>query len=314
MESIIRLTKDFESQSITTITFRGKPAWLALEIGRVLGYSENGNRLTRKITQQWSDELVEGRDFIRLKGEELSDLKKVLEPGTDSVLSPFATHAVLLFESGVHFVCLKTEKPIGKRLRRFLVDEVMPQLVRDGAYLPERKVTKEGLLEFRDNQINIKLNRERRLSKQLEQKERQFKYKVLQSQIDTLRRSGHLGEDVIAAYQTSVVEELLDMDLDSLKPPMPEPYISPTEIAERLGTTAHAVGRIISQLGIRGDQRYSKAIMNKARGHERTVCSYLYKPCVVEMVRDELNRQTSQQLSLLSRTGKHGLWSLNKGE
>ncbi|MCP4599158.1 MAG: hypothetical protein GY847_01245 [Proteobacteria bacterium] len=51
---------------------------------------------------------------------------------------------------------LKTNKPIGVKLRRFLVDEVMPQLVRDGAYLPERKVVDgkiKGTRKARPNQL-----------------------------------------------------------------------------------------------------------------------------------------------------------------
>ena len=38
---------------------------------------------------------------------------------------------------GLHLVLAKTNLPIGKRLRRFLVDEVLPQLVRTGRYAPE---------------------------------------------------------------------------------------------------------------------------------------------------------------------------------
>ena len=117
MADMIKLTKEFEEKNITTITFRGRPAWLSLEIGRALGYSENGNRLAKKITQDWSDEIIEGRDCTILSGEELSELKQLLEVGENSVLSSYAPHAMLLFESGLHFVCLRTNSPIGRKLR-----------------------------------------------------------------------------------------------------------------------------------------------------------------------------------------------------
>ena len=43
----------------------------------------------------------------------------------------------MLFESGLHLVLAKTDQPIGRRLRRFLVDEVLPQIARTGAFQPD---------------------------------------------------------------------------------------------------------------------------------------------------------------------------------
>jgi hypothetical protein len=49
------------------------------------------------------------------------------------------------------------------------------------------------------------------------------------------------------------------------------------------------VCRVISQLGLRGNHPgLSKAIVNKAKGHERTVTSYLYSPRAVAQIEAEL--------------------------
>lgn len=202
----------------------------------------------------------------------------------------------------------------------------MPQLVRDGAYLPERTVTDNGRIS--DKQATIILLRrksEERLARQHALKERQFAFKeqifrhrAFENHIAHLRRSGQLGEAVIVNVETEVMEDLLDMDLSSLKiaekPVTEEATLSPTEIARQLRSNAYTVGRIISRLGIRGDTRYSREIPNKAKHCCKQITSYLYKPCVVGMVRDELNRQNNQQLSLLSGAVKYGLESLNRSE
>ena len=118
----------FDNRTITTLTYRGKPAWIANEVGDALGYA--ARKLVNRITSDWIDEMIDGHDFCIVKGSELRDLKKVVpEYGTT-----YAPSMMLLFESGINMVIAKTNKPAGKRFRRFLVDEVMPQLTRTGSY------------------------------------------------------------------------------------------------------------------------------------------------------------------------------------
>ena len=40
----------------------------------------------------------------------------------------FVHHVLVLFDSGVNLVCMKTNKPAGQYLRRWLVRGVLPQL------------------------------------------------------------------------------------------------------------------------------------------------------------------------------------------
>lgn len=135
MSDLVRLTTQFEGAPLHTLEWDGRPCWLALEVGRALGYSEGGRRLSRSIRdQEWG--AVEVQDFLVVRGEQLAGIKaRLAELGTDCATSGRrAPGLTLLFESGVYIACLKSRSEVGNRLRRFLADEVLPQLARTGEY------------------------------------------------------------------------------------------------------------------------------------------------------------------------------------
>ncbi len=269
MSGLMKLTNEFEGAPLTTITYKGKNCWLAAEIGRAIGYGENGSRLVTNITRNWKDELVEGQDYLILRGDELVEFKQFLEHPA-SLAGSFTRHLMLLFEPGLHFVCLKTNKPIGVKLRRFLVDEVMPQLVRDGQYLTNREVIDGKLVEK-------ELEKERRLMAEFEQRTRETNARAIQEMIDTLRGMGRISDELYALYSVVAAEMLTEGSYATLKPVTEDNWLSPTEIGEQVGVTPQKVGRIVTALGIRGNiEGLSKAIVNKV---------YLYSPEAVEMIR-----------------------------
>ena len=132
-----KLTLDFHGKPLTTLVLDGTPAWPAHELGQALGYAGNGRRLVSIILDEWSDEFVEGRDYVVLGGVQLARLKADVGSEVPS-LSPFTARVVLLFESGFDLVALKTHKPLGADLRRFLADEILPRL-RRGQAIPGRQ-------------------------------------------------------------------------------------------------------------------------------------------------------------------------------
>lgn len=144
MSAIIQAT--FEGAAITTLVFRDRPAIIATEVGRALGYASNGKKLITRMGE-WGDELVKGTDYDVLEGADLADFKALLGDDPKNG-SSFSSRLTILYESGLHLVCLKTEKPLGKRLRRWLADEVLPQLVRAGrveSITPTPSVTEERI-------------------------------------------------------------------------------------------------------------------------------------------------------------------------
>jgi len=123
----------FEGHEITTVTYQGRPVVLANQVGEALGYSDDG--LTARM-REWSDEMAEGKDYLKVTNGNLRDLKALLSLPTENVgsgsgpLDPRAPSAIVLTESGFGFVCIKTEKPLGKRLRREWADRIFPSLMR----------------------------------------------------------------------------------------------------------------------------------------------------------------------------------------
>jgi len=106
---------------------------LANQVGEALGYSDDG--LTARM-REWSDEMAEGKDYLKVTNGNLRDLKALLSLPTENVgsgsgpLDPRAPSAIVLTESGFGFVCIKTEKPLGKKLRREWADRIFPSLMR----------------------------------------------------------------------------------------------------------------------------------------------------------------------------------------
>ena len=118
---------------LTKVVYRGREAVVAAELGRLLGYTNNGSRLVQMITSgRWAKRFREGIDYELLNGQDLQDFWNILsqrERGYPQVLS-----FMILYTSGIQLVLLNTSKPIGTDLHHWLVDEVFPSLKETGSY------------------------------------------------------------------------------------------------------------------------------------------------------------------------------------
>lgn len=116
---------DFDGRAITAFWFRGRECWVAQDVARVLGYDLKGWSTSWR---RWADgddaELRTPGDFEVLRG---SDLREFLVTAGSAVAEK-TRNLTILYESGLHLVCVKTEKPLGRRLRRFLADVMLPRL------------------------------------------------------------------------------------------------------------------------------------------------------------------------------------------
>lgn len=281
MNELIRLRNVFEDKPLTTLTVHGRPAWIAREVGAAIGYAQRGKRFATKISGDWSNEFMEGQDYQVLSGSELRLFNKLWAEGTGT--GPFRSNRglLILFESGLHLALVKTHKPEGVRLRRFLADQVLPQLVRTGEYSPDREVIGGVVvsLDLARPVEGLASRREARLAQQAVTRERwvdlcdrKLKVGALHRVID---RAPVLSEEVVAALEVSAAEIALGADLGALKPET-ERWVTPSEIAKRWGVSPQKVGRIISSLRMRGDDRFSKRVLTKAKHVDRVVVSFLY--------------------------------------
>jgi len=303
MKELVRfINGDFEGNPLPTIMYKGRPCWIARQVGVVLEYGNGGKGFVDLISREWKYEFEVGRDFVILKGKELAELKRVFKEGGDYRHSctesnsayKYANSLMLLFESGVHLASIKTEKPIGKRLRRFIADEVMPQLARKGMYMPsgvDNEAKKEGISEsLAGRRLLLDEAKESRLDRHMRSQALRFLVKVL-------KKIKHVAEDVVASYEIASVEEALGSDFSGLKPPMGDAWESQTEIAKRLGVTPMRVGLAITSLGLRGEiPDLAKCVLNKSKSSNKTVTSYVYSPVAAKRI--------EEKVKFMCRTGK----------
>lgn len=301
MKDMKRMVSPFDGHNLTTITYMGKPAWLAYEVGAVLGYSDKGKRLTKKIANEWSREFQRGLDYLKVDGKNLKDLKELLGVRPDSGLTS-APSLVLLFESGVHLVVTKTDKEVGVRFRRFLVDEVLPQLARtgtysrDGEYVPPR-VTKKADPQVIPPLIQVRLAREARLLAKLDLERKKFDVAERKQRATRLEQfiekmALRISEAAAINLYVSASEDALGMDLSMFKPDESELeekglWFSPTDIARQLGVTVQWVGRAITKLELRDVDKIDmcKARVGKGKGGNKDVILYSYSPTAAAELR-----------------------------
>lgn len=138
---------NFEGRPLVAYPFRGRHAWIAADVGRHLGYASAGKKLIDRMRDDWTDEMIEGDDFDTLTGADLAEFKAICEATPENGVGR-ASHLTVLYESGLDMVCIKTEKPLGKKLRRLLVKEVMPKLRRQEPILPSAEVVQAFLGRF----------------------------------------------------------------------------------------------------------------------------------------------------------------------
>lgn len=144
---LVRIQEVFHGHPLSFYMFRGRPCAIAADVGRALEYANEGKALPDVIRKHWAEEMIEGKDFDVLSGSHLREFKALLDV-TDAASVSRVPNLMVLHESGIDLVCIKTEKPLGKKLRRFLADEVLPKLRRGEPILPRYADALSGKLEM----------------------------------------------------------------------------------------------------------------------------------------------------------------------
>lgn len=135
----------------------------------------------------------------------------------------------------------------GRRLRRFLVTEILPKLVRgvgiDASSLDARRA---------------------QLAKWAFQ-EWVTKAEALRRVVEARRASGEIDRVELAAWLAYVAYVVHGSDIPLLRGPIPSDWSTPRQIGLRLGVTARRVGRIITRLGLRQSRGCSSATAVRSR-------------------------------------------------
>ena len=153
---------EFEGAPLPVFEVDGKPHWIARQVGAALGYGNGGGDLVRMISRDWTDEFTD-KDRLVLTGKKLKEFKGLVALGEESAPSRAAS-LMLLSESGVTIATTMSRKPAGTRMRRWLADDVMPQIVRDGHFTPDRQVVDGQLTASLDELARVDVPKARALA------------------------------------------------------------------------------------------------------------------------------------------------------
>lgn len=294
MSDIIKAVHRFDDHRVTTLSYRGRHAWLAREIGGALGYAYDGKRFASQITREWAGEFIDGKDFAVLTGTEAADLVGAVSEGTETVPLGSNRGVLILFESGLYLALAKTEKEAGIRFRRFMVDEVMPQVARTGAFKPKDAPPPAARqCEFAFVAVpvpvavsvpTVALARERRLAAQHNLRARKFQVETLRGTVSALAAMQQIDPTTRAAYEVAAAEIALGQELPELRPVAFERWYSPTQIAKMAGVTPQAVGLAITRLGLRGVEGMSRSVVTTAKHADKLVYSWVYADDAVRRI------------------------------
>jgi prophage antirepressor-like protein len=281
MNALTKLNHQFEGHSITTIEYKGRPAWIAREVGEALGYADEGRGFITTLTRNWAEEFIEGHDHTVLTGTELAEFKQLFKDSDDlslckNPIEPTAARVFLLFESGLNMALTKTDKEAGVKLRRFLVDEVLPQIVRTGSFNPLQPLDPKFLLE------------ERKLAFE----EKKLKTRALERLEKALRATGNYSADVLATLAVAHAEEALGRSLHMFKPAVAEtPWATAEILAERYGVTTQRIGLVRKAIGLVGNvSNTTKVVLTTVKGGTKTVSQTLYAPAAVKQIEEALQK------------------------
>lgn len=266
---------DFDGQTLNTIIYRGRPCWVAKEVGNALGYPNNGRRLANKMLGEWNSEFMVGKDFVKIEGSELVDFKALfkLDPDFGSSLKQ-VPNLILLFEPGLYLVLAKTNKPAGKALRRKIADDILPQISRDGKYIPDRKVDQQGRMSANDDF-------EAKKTKLLADLE------LLKIEEEKARSELTIAQLRYAAKNVGPEQSVFDIPPVQTTNAGSGGWMSPTQISKKFGVDLAKVGFAISSLGIRGDIENISCSCKVSKNGKEFTC-FKYSPTAVEMIRSYL--------------------------
>lgn len=192
-------THDFEGRTFHTIDFGGQPAWLAREIGAIAGYTGRGQRLLKKMRRDWRDELLQGVDYLYMESP----------PEGLQTHVPLGDHPMVLFRPGIDVVLAKTCKPVGKRLRRYIVERVLPR------WEPVESEPPLGALRPGES-TDPSVLRETRLRDKLDYLDRRFRSSALTRTNRVLRDLGRIDDQTFAFTELMATQIALGVDLSDL--------------------------------------------------------------------------------------------------
>lgn len=250
---------------------------------------EIGRKYINVLNLRTNIETMSSLQIAQLTGKRhdnvMRDIKDMLEQLNIDVLS---------FE-GIYLDKYKREKPC------YNLNEELTLTLTSGYSIPQRNAIIKEWQAYRQGnaplQSAIKLENQPALP--LFHIVNASAIKIAVSTIDKLP----IGEERKAILKAQLLSREFGLNEGLMLPDTPH-MLSTTEIANKIGLTANAIGRIVNELGIRDNQELCQTRAGIATHNNKQVELYFYMPQVVDMIRKHLKQKgnkngKAQQTNLL---------------
>jgi hypothetical protein len=286
----------FEGWSLITVACDNQPYWMLRELAGVLGV-EGPARLLAALAERWPEDAGAARgQIVRLEGGDRRELLDRLDRA--HVVPPRDNHReaiVLLGPVAVDELCARFDSAVARRLRAHLREQVVPEF---HAWERAQRTLEQPILSV--DAATIAGNR-------LEFERRCFEAAVLERLLDRLEQAGMIDPEQLASHRVVASELALGGWIEDYQGFLAHGWMTPTQIAERwVGMTPMRVGSLIVHLGLVGSRAHSRAYLNKARGHDRTVICHAYSPAAVALIERELRGRGYQRYAELDELDELG--------
>lgn len=262
-------TLNFNETPVTAMTYQGKPCVPMQDVAAAIGY-EQPRKLRERINGSWSDDFVEGEDFIVVTGDDLKDLG-----ACTGLVHANSRSMMLLTEDGVLLAAMMSRTKVSTKFRRWAKKVLCAVLKGEPVPRPELRPDPRAEREAR------LLAREERLA-------RKQRSDALRAIADLA--AGWVDARVVNAYKVQAAEIETGLSLLPLKPADVTPtYLTAGDIAKALGVSAAMVGRVTNALGLKDSDRSVPTISVASNGKQ--VTQWTYHPDCVGDIREELKRR-----------------------
>jgi prophage antirepressor-like protein len=282
----------FEGNRIAVIWYRGKPHWIMGHAALAMGYAD-ANALITLVKRNWKDEFIEGHHFVILRGGELSKFKKFIATHRLESISPNTPSLALLTEDGLWLAIEKSETAAGKRYRRFVSEEVMPQVVRDGSYSPDRQVEDGKIIGKGTPAHGIPVQEAAPFSERLRGLEAIDR---IVHTVSPRNRSQFVMKAIAGLFPSgrpgrrSAVTALVHADAPAalLEPPGPG-WKAASLLIEEHGCSRKAFAAIVKDLGLKGNPNMAYVAYGPTRYDARTLVPHTwYSPAAQQLITEEV--------------------------
>ncbi len=279
----VQLVGGFEGLSLVTLACDHEPAWLASEIARIVELDEQG--LIERLAERWAERCPSGALVYLGRGQARELIEQLDRAHVVLATTQRRRPLVLLRAIAIDELVALVDTPAARRLRNHLHERVIPEF---HAWERAARALEQPLLS--SDAVTIAGNR-------LEFERRCFEAAVLERLLDRLEHAGLVDGDLLTTYRVVASELALGGRLSDFAEELAHGWATPTQIAARWqGLTPMRVGKLITSLGLKGSRAHSRAFLNKARGHDRTVITHVYSPAAVALVERELRSRSHRRI------------------